>query len=899
MIFKQFFQPKWKHPKASVRVAALSQLNVDKDINALQSLASDDPSNSVRLAALKKLDSTTLWWRSAQLDDDTQIKQLAKQRVGQAVVQDLAALPSDDLTLFLKQYANDSVLEQVALNSDDLQLQLTLLRRLQRASLVEQVFRSADEAKQAQLLELVFDLGIAKRVLKSAQGQAKAQIDEYFEQQRLAEQMPEQVATQARMVLAKLKALKDKADYSLVSSEYASLVAQFKALETSWLDADTVTLNEQKFAQLCQRAEQHIKQLEDEFEQAQAKQIAKQRSVLALANLEAIVEEIRHAMMLRFDGNEQIQTDWLHKKVEQAKALLAHEDLQPGSELEKQRVELTRLFQQVGQLTDYEQSVEQLRAQLDDYRTLSAQPLADDPSEQIFALDKLGNDVNASLAELPDELAEHWQQQLVGLKNQWQQKLSPWKQSQQRLLTSAQKKCKDLHRLMAQGRYRVAFGVFNGLNDAYEQLSAQFKKHIENEYQTIQTKLSEAQDWHQYAGQAQQESLSQAAQELAEQPCDDIQKRVADVKRLRKSWQLLGPNVAQEHKERFEQALEQAFAPAREHFAKREQENQQAIAQRQTLIEKMRDLAAQSSAADDIAQFDKRFNQLNKAWRTAARVDGAHYAKLKSEFDQAQGELGTKLAQYYKDNAAQKEALLAQAKEIDLTDLFAATNTLKSLQQQWQQVGYAGSSAQQKLWQAFREVNDKVFALRDEQKAQQQAQEQSESEQQAAALKEIESALATASPAQVSQLHQSLNDMDVLKANRKKHAQLLELIKQKQQSQAHDKQAAKLEALMDALTKGEPIPAVWLNHPAHSLSAEQLLLRLELAVNCASPEALSNDRMVEQVAMLDDKHQGVEFSVMEMLAMLTGTLANEAGVANINKSQLARLEKIIRATDPH
>jgi len=47
---------------------------------------------------------------------------------------------------------------------------------------------------------------------------------------------------------------------------------------------------------------------------------------------------------------------------------------------------------------------------------------------------------------------------------------------------------------------------------------------------------------------------------------------------------------------------------------------------------------------------------------------------------------------------------------------------VKKLQQQWRDVGFAGSHQESKLWQKFRAINDQVFAKRDQAKSEQQIQ---------------------------------------------------------------------------------------------------------------------------------------------------------------------------------
>ena len=70
-----------------------------------------------------------------------------------------------------------------------------------------------------------------------------------------------------------------------------------------------------------------------------------------------------------------------------------------------------------------------------------------------------------------------------------------------------------------------------------------------------------------------------------------------------------------------------------------------------------------------------------------------------------------------------KQALIKKAElQLVVEDIYQAIETIKQIQQQWREIGFAGSHQESKLWQKFRVINDQVFAKRDQVKSQQQAQ---------------------------------------------------------------------------------------------------------------------------------------------------------------------------------
>ncbi|WP_462158174.1 DUF349 domain-containing protein [Pseudoalteromonas sp. GB56] len=865
MIFKQFFQPKWKHPKETTRLGALSAMDSQQDEQIIRELASSDPSSNVRAAALKKLNDVSLWWQACQQDAEPSIKRLANQKVGQAILESTQTLSDSDKELYIDRFAPEKLLEQLALQEKTNAVKIKLLKRLHKPQLLEQVFRSADEVLQQQLCEMVINQELATKLQKFAKGDAKSQLNEYLQQQQRAQDMPIEVEQQSKLLLAKLNALREKSDYQLVSTQFTVLNNQFEQLELSWLGDVQREQCEQKHSELVIKLNNHIDRLKGDYDLELSKQQARQRSVLALANLSALAEEIAHAMSLRFDGNEQIQTDWLHAKVEQAQDMLQNEDLQPGQELNSQRAELERLFKQVEQLAAYEQDVAHVRSELVEYQAHSVPSTTDELDDAMTKETQLRVRVREAIKVLPKELAGHWHQQFKATQNQWQAQVKPLTEEQSKLLETAKKKARDLRRLTSQGRYRVAFGVFNGLREVYEQLTMHFQQQIVREYETIENMLNEAKDWHQYAGEAQQEQLVTAAKELCSLPCEDANARLEQVKRLRKSWQLLGPEVDAQAKEQFEQAIELAFEPCRIHFAHQQEQKEQAVAQREQIIIDMQKLSEQREQLD-IINIERSFNVIVKQWRDAKRLESKIYNKFHKRFTQAQADVANIIECYYKDNATAKEALLAQAQQVQLENVFAATNELKNLQQQWQKIGFAGKGKERKLWQAFRRINDEVFKQRDEAKAVQQEEFDAQKAEQSAQLDTFSQVFSQCDTlAQLQKLAAEIATLNVVKELHQAKQTLIADVQNSIEKLTKAAQSEHLVKLQTSLREDAAVNHLWLSNTQLGLSAEQLVVRLEIAENVDSPASDAQLRMQEQVTMLDEKHHGVTHSTEVLL----------------------------------
>ena len=253
MIFKHLFTPKWKHPKVDVRAAAIEKLDLEKDASVLQTLALEDESAQIRKQVLTKVNDLGLWWKAYKQDGE--LKELAEQKISSAVINQDNSLQSSIRDEYIERYAATKTLEKVALQESDHSNKVKLLKRLANSTLIEKVFKEGSESLQLAMLELVAQHRLEKALLKSAQGEALTALNNTLEQQRLAKEMPVQVAEETRVVLAKLNALRDKHDYEKVQQQANALFEQWQGIELKWLDDEAVGALDTKFQQVSEKAE--------------------------------------------------------------------------------------------------------------------------------------------------------------------------------------------------------------------------------------------------------------------------------------------------------------------------------------------------------------------------------------------------------------------------------------------------------------------------------------------------------------------------------------------------------------------------------------------------------------------------------------------------------------------
>ncbi|MEL0649455.1 DUF349 domain-containing protein [Pseudoalteromonas agarivorans] len=879
MIFKHLFTPKWKHPKQQVRLDAIENLDVQRDATILNILALEDNSAEIRRKALQKMNDLALWWKAYK--QDQALKDVAEQQISNAVLSDESALSSHIKSEYIERFAPVKTLEKLAFAEKELQVRVKLLKRLANPKLIEKAFKEGSEELQVHLVELVITHQLTKPLLKHAKGSAKQSLKTHIENERLAIEMPAQVEASTRVILAKLNALRDKTDYAIVNPQASDLMAQWQALELKWLSDDHVKTLDAKYISITDKLDAHIAVLKEQHVKEQEKLALQQRQLLALATLEAISEEIENALQLGLETPEQIQQDWLDAKVAQAKQSLSDSQLADDAQSKQVINKLEKSFTQVAKLPELTNAIKEYK--------LAYAVLCDiQPAEQLSDYDDSLNAFNSAfkaarnhLNALDGSLAQSFKTQLNANKKQFLAAMSELTKPLEKNQSQAKRKARDVKRLIEEGRFNVAFGVFKGFEELFNTLSAHYQQPLVNIKAELEAQLADAKDWQKYAAAPKREALLEEVTALVGEECTDPQQRADLVKTLRKRWNELGRLDTEQEKqqgEQFDEKIELLFAPCRSYFAEQEVAREAAKTQRETIIADMSALLAAPSADNgfDWKQYESQYNRLNKAWRSVGKVDPKTYRVLNERYKKEQLQVLAKLNGFHKANAAQKNELVEKAQQLSQSDdLASACQELKQLQQQWQTIGFAGLKAENALWQKFRQFNDETFTKRSSE-FEEQKHAQNESDKQAAVeLAELEDALDNINQkAQLHDLETKVKGYAQYKSLTNKVNSLLEAIEQRLVLLNTKTEKANLDALFNAIENNDVLPSQYQTSLKTSLSREQLLTRMEILANVSSQNA--SLRMAEQVAMLDDKHRGehadLNYYLKQLLALSKGSV---------------------------
>ena len=865
MIFNRFFKPKWQHNDAAVRQQAISALNPDNPEHkaVLHELAFNDGTEAVRKAALQKLNDFSLWWQASKHDSAERLQQLAEQTLISQLLENRVEPKLKQQ--FIAQCNRSSILEQLAQTETDAGIKFDLLQRLNKTELYVKALHDPvlERSQKQRLLHLIDDEKTLEKLSQKLENGLLADVQQKLAALQQQKQKPLQLRKQLTLFLAKFNALRDRYGLTEIEQQFAQHKAQWQEFEPelTCLGAEADEYRA-KYVKICQQLSQWL--------EPQLAQLQKQQADQAAAEARAAK---RQALQQRLD-----------KLEEQLQQALLNTDLSAAEQLE---TEFVQLFQAC------EQADISNKAGLLDKTTALQQQLRALPklAEQLTALTRIISDWAA--LSLPDDVAgyeqaaqqvKQWQQQWreIGktlaiaipehvlqakntLEQQWRQCAGKHNAETEKLQRQCRSKLAQYRRLYQAGKYKVLFGLFKGIEQDYNQLTAQQQATLTKDFEFARDKQAELADWQEYIATPRKQELLQQLQQLSAESPSDMRQRAAAVKQARANWLSLGkadPALDTALNQAFDEACEQAFAPCRAYFAQQDALRAEHAKQREQLIARAHELGAE---IPDAKTLDIALQKLKQLWQQAGAVDKQQYSDLNTRFNQALLPLQAALKTQQQQVAMAKQQLIEQAKAaLLLADPTLTAKTLKSCQQNWKTLGSAGRKQDQALWLAFRAVCDGFFNARAEQLEQQKHAEQTELAQFESLLSALAVKLETAETEQ--QFDEVQQQLNALQPQGIAAVQAVRLVQDKLQKKQHRWQQQQQQQeisrmftlLADPALRAEQLPVPYRDCFAggqeQQLSRHQLTLALELIADVPSPDNERTQRQQVQLVLLSDKH---------------------------------------------
>lgn len=907
MIFSRIFAPSHTSPKSEKRLEAIKNLSPEKqqEKTILHELAFNDESADVSLAALEKLNSFVLWLKMAQIAKASNVKKAAQQRVNDAIAgKGSLALSREEKATFLSETASPDliieVVQQDVANQDfallsEPSLAHTLLEKVDKPSFTQFVFLNCNNPLlQQQLINAQSQISLLQKWAKKA-GDDKllADLNARIDAIREAEQKPVELKKQLTLCLSKYRALLDKTDVeqivdlqSVYESELTGLFANVEIL-----NADDREEYQEKHSKIAEQVSRYLDRIRPAWEEKQQQSL--------LANTQALCEQqLTHAKQ---------QVNWLYN-TRLCEATLA--DVATVNEsvrgVEATIEHLNQLDNSNKRMKEVQLAVDELNAKLEAFslqqqygqKLLSrlhtvediAQKLTDDALEEVERRDirSAFDTAVEEYTELSKELIMQPQvilQRFKAATKQVRAEQKALKSKHLDELRQVRKQISIVDNLVSQGKFRAAMSKFKKLSEEVQGLPADIKRDIEKRYQKTADDIARLEGWQSYIAEPRKPALVEEAQTLAATPAENIKQRSEAIKYLRSQWlSLSAPALSdsqnstgeqtEELQKAFDTALEKAFEPCREHYAKLDAERAAALELRRSIIVKAKDIDPDTPPSE----LSKILDRLAKQWRACGQVEKQDYEQLKQEWKAVNSPLQKTVREWQSQNQALKQALVDKVDALQSAeDMEAAAQSAQTLQQEWKQIGHAGKREESRLWAEFKKRNDEVFErIKSQRKAQNNAFAQraealvailasisveADEDTYSSALKPVEDGLAELTGANRTKVERKISEL-----NRKRENYLRENL--------NERKTARAQALISLLQNNEPgereahleilgkrWSSIYTNASNSDTSRHDrqwLTVALEVACEMPSPEADSSTRSSVQLQMMTAKLESGE-----------------------------------------
>ncbi|MCW8108634.1 DUF349 domain-containing protein [Alteromonas ponticola] len=714
-IFKRLFSSSHKSADPQKRIVAIDSLDpsTPQDKQALHELAFNDEDPHVSLAALRKLSSFALWQKMAQIARDPFVKRESQRFVEEAILgQSHFKLAEKECTAYLMESANNELriqyLNQHPQTQSD-EITLSLLEKINSSSFtLKFINQYATPSLQKIWLTSAHDKKVLQKLkAKTTDKDFADAIKRRLEQLKHDQEKPVKVIQQTTFVLSKLQALAERTDYENITNQRRVLVEEYQQLSQDFNVLSNVQKDEieEKYSRINGRVEKVLTNLAPEWErQQQALEQAHRLSSLHHLNddLATLLDEllvVEESSLQKTIKEAEDKRDHLYQEVQQAESF--------SDDFPQQK-----FIAVADKVTDTVANITALRGNYAQAKEIIHQSTALIENKDIAFNEKLERQQQlrqswAKLAEsfpgMPADLSHLWR----SISKRWKKKVDEADSRQAELGKTCRQQINAIASLIDKGKFNAAIVKFTKLEANLKKLSEKQRTSLAYRFETVRESVQRLEEWKNYLAKPRRPELIEQAKALIAEPIGSIKERAEKVKYLRKQWQSLGsPEKDDEQAMQFDELIERAFAPCRLHYEEQEKLREQTRHNRQQLIEEARDIDINTDIESLAAQYEK----LVTRWRQEGRLDSETWHKMKRNWEEVLRPISSKVSHWYQDNRRRKQQLIEQIKaQRDNENLDEAAESAKQAQLQWKAIGYAGKKDENKLWRAFRAVNDEVF----------------------------------------------------------------------------------------------------------------------------------------------------------------------------------------------
>ena len=771
MIFDRFFKAKWQHKDATVRITALKELDLsDQDsVQVVKQLISEDESELVRRSALLALDDFNVFNQQSKDNNNVNIRKFCSAQVQDRLLTSSNVSAKQKLH-FIETCNKQLFIEQWLMVEQDSDVVKQLLNQVEKPNVLAQfVVQTNDLELQKQIILKTDDYQWLDKIAKKLQdGDIKQFVLERKETLLEAIQKPEKVTKQAQLILSKFLALKELNDYQQIINKRAEIDKQWSELELDCLADAQLSELMNKHKQIEQQLSKQFAKLEEDYVHQQA--IIEQQQ--KLAKLEKEYKD--HIKQVSQKISEAVFENVILDVEKESDLLVQVNDALLSSNLDKQTIDelsnqIKSLQIKLNKLPEVAQSVSLATSLISKLSTLALptdinelnlrQPIFEQWKAQWQGINELANEI------LPISITKARKDLL----STWQEALAPLIKERQQAFDYVVRKIAELKRLITSGKYKSAFGLHTKLTHLIKELSEKQQLRIENSFKQVSEEIEKLRELEAFVVTPRKQELIEKITAIVEQPLDNPNEQASCVKKYRQQWNSLGhadEAIDAELNNSFNELCEKAFAPCREFYKQQAAIRENHLQKKQAILEQIKLLSKQVEAEDkqqiQWRTIDNNLHKLLINWRNSGEVERQAYQSLLVEFKRYVDPIKKGIDGFHQQNIELKQKLIEKAKTlVEQDDVFKAIEQLKTIQKEWQDIGFAGPKKDNSLWQTFRKVNDQAFTKRDNVVAEQKQQADKESQHIALKLTEIEEqASSLINGGDIKQIQKQLGDLN-------------------------------------------------------------------------------------------------------------------------------------------
>lgn len=862
----KLFKPRWQHRDAEVRAQAVATLDPRQDQETLSKLARDDDSARVRAAAVSALLDLHLLDRLIETDTDAGVRETASDRFVALLAGTVDGAPAVDTRLRLIQHTgNARVLLHVARHSPDQECREAALAAIDEPdALYRLALEGADAALRLAAAERLNDStllrqlgreGRDKKVVRIARDRIKAMQAEDAEARRHEEQLD-----------ALIDALEQLAQHSadpLFEGRLQRLEQRWHALAEHADDARSARVES-----ALGRCHGHLREQQEAAARQQALESAAHERRAALDTLRSLYRDLS-------------AETWDQQLGELRSAVATQERRwQAAGELLEADDESDLMFH--SRLSEWRRLIALAEAALDAEDDEQRRDLAEQWPAEVAA-------PSALATARPPELTEQKEEQKP------RPAARPSANSEHRGLVVA------LRRELERGNLKHANRLWH---KAEAVLAEQRDPWLQQQLERLTPRREELRDWHAFAAQPKKEQLCERMEALAETEMD-AEERASAVQALHEEWRALMSSDQDQDQalwDRFKAASDRAYEPCRAHFAELDAQREENLRRREALCQQLADFVAAQDwqNADWQAVWEIR-RQAPQEWKSHAPVRFTDAREAQKRFSALLSEIDERLEEAWRQAEQPRQALLERAAALaegvaadqgeQGVDVRGAAREAQELQKQWRAAPWLPPARHRPFQKRFRRIMDTIFAARQADTEQKQAQRAEAAEQAQTVLERAAQQTALPLPEQdgatLAALAEELQTLDSASLGRGVQQQLQRL---QEQLRALRKDLPRWQRWQAARERLSGAPSGEARAEDRALAAA-----LEALAGVDSPEHAREERMAWQLERLPKAMKSSGFTPLEEAL----ALVDERPVGTPLDSDLAaRMATALTALEP-